>query len=60
LPAAGAPVEVVESGRSVGAVAPLPCCVVDAFVAAAPAFAVLFCEITSSPGLLIRMMTTMF
>ena len=43
-----------------GAPGPLPCCVVDVFVATAPAIAVLLCEITSSPGLLIRMMTTMF
>jgi hypothetical protein len=43
-----------------GAPAPLPCCVVAVFPATAPAFAVLFCEITSSPGLLIRMMITMF
>jgi hypothetical protein len=33
---------------------------VDVFVATAPAAAVLFCEITSSPGLLIRMTMTMF
>jgi hypothetical protein len=33
---------------------------VAVFVATAPATAVLLCEITSSPGLLIRMMTTMF
>jgi hypothetical protein len=53
------PVEAVESGWSFDA-PPTSCRVVDVFVAAAAAAAVLLCEITSSPGLLIRMTITMF
>jgi hypothetical protein len=67
VPAAGvAPVSLVPPvGAVVSAPPPpapalVPCCVVAVFVATAPALAVLLCEITSSPGLLILMMITMF